>query len=282
MAYKSSGQDLKKIAFKEQSWLGLITIEVFSADYAQKHLLEKLEKEIKAHPEKYSSKNKDKSDTEDCMLNSVNLVKLIKSEIASTDKDLIKEALSRRSTSGTTALLVLQNEEFLVVGNVGDSRGVMCCNNSDGSMTSIPLSYDHKPDQLKEKKRIEEAGGWVLFNGVWRVLGILAVSRAMGDTLFKDRNLVISDPDVLCFPLRGSSDPKFYILDNVSVLSVLLPDLGNKKRVVDRRQSVNSPSLGRKQRPARRVVSFEEMERRMMTLEGKSKPEKIEEKVTES
>jgi protein phosphatase 1L len=66
--------------------------------------------------------------------------------------------------------------------------------------------------QLKEKRRIEEAGGWVIFNGVWRVQGVLAVSRALGDTPFKGRKLVISDPDVLCFPLNGSLDPQFYLL----------------------------------------------------------------------
>lgn len=35
--------------------------------------------------------------------------------------------------------------------------------------------------QLKERKRIQEAGGFISFNGVWRVAGILATSRALGD-----------------------------------------------------------------------------------------------------
>ena len=43
------------------------------------------------------------------------------------------------------------------------------------------MSYDHKPCQLKEKKRIQEAGGFVAMNGVWRVMGVLATSRALGD-----------------------------------------------------------------------------------------------------
>ena len=38
-----------------------------------------------------------------------------------------------------------------------------------------------KMDQLKERKRIQEAGGFIAFNGVWRVAGILATSRALGD-----------------------------------------------------------------------------------------------------
>ena len=35
--------------------------------------------------------------------------------------------------------------------------------------------------QLKEKRRIQEAGGFVSLNGVWRVQGVLATSRALGD-----------------------------------------------------------------------------------------------------
>lgn len=46
----------------------------------------------------------------------------------------------------------------------------------------VPLSYDHKPNNEMETKRIEAAGGWVMFN---RVNGNLALSRALGDYIFK-------------------------------------------------------------------------------------------------
>lgn len=46
------------------------------------------------------------------------------------------------------------SDKELTVGNVGDSRGVLC--DKDGN--AIPLSYDHKPYQLKERKRIKKAG----------------------------------------------------------------------------------------------------------------------------
>lgn len=65
--------------------------------------------------------------------------------------------------------------------------------------------------QSREKKRIEEAGGSVSFNGVWRVAGILATSRALGDYPLKDRKLVIADPDILTFEL-GDHKPEFIIL----------------------------------------------------------------------
>lgn len=54
---------------------------------------------------------------------------------------------------------------------------------------------------MKERKRIEEAGGFVSLDGVWRVQGILAVSRAMGDFPLKERNYITSEPDILTFNL---------------------------------------------------------------------------------
>ena len=63
------------------------------------------------------------------------------------------------------------------MANVGDSRAVF--GNETG--VAVSMSYDHKPAQIKEKRRIVEAGGFVSMNGVWRVMGVLATSRAMGD-----------------------------------------------------------------------------------------------------
>lgn len=84
------------------------------------------------------------------------------------------------------------------MANVGDSRGVMC----DFKGNAIPLSFDHKPQQTRELKRIQEAGGFVQFKGVWRVAGILATSRALGDYPLKENNFVIADPDILTFELN--------------------------------------------------------------------------------
>ena len=46
--------------------------------------------------------------------------------------------------SGTTALVAVIHGTQLAVANVGDSRGVMCT--VDGRV--IPLSFDHKPDNV--------------------------------------------------------------------------------------------------------------------------------------
>ncbi len=65
--------------------------------------------------------------------------------------------------------------------------------------------------KLKEKRRIEEAGGYVSLNGVWRVQGVLATSRALGDFPLKDRKFVVCEPDVLSFRL-DVDEPDFAIL----------------------------------------------------------------------
>lgn len=64
---------------------------------------------------------------------------------------------------------------------------------------------------MREKKRITEAGGFISFNGVWRVAGILATSRALGDYPLKEKQFVIANPDVLTFDL-SHHDPQFIIL----------------------------------------------------------------------
>lgn len=133
--------------------------------------------------------------------------KLITDEVLAADKILVEEAKKNKDVAGTTALIALMEGSHLVVANVGDSRGVMC----DNKGNAIPLSFDHKPQQLKESKRIKEAGGFITFNGVWRVAGILATSRALGDYPLKFKNLVIADPDILTFDLNDHK-PHFIIL----------------------------------------------------------------------
>ncbi|KAF5922130.1 hypothetical protein HPG69_007013 [Diceros bicornis minor] len=111
------------------------------------------------------------------------------------------------SVQSTTCLIALLSDKDLTVANVGDSRGVLC--DKDGN--AIPLSHDHKPYQLKERKRIKRAGGFISFNGSWRVQGILAMSRSLGDYPLKNLNVVIPDPDILTFDL-DKLQPEFMIL----------------------------------------------------------------------
>lgn len=66
-------------------------------------------------------------------------------------------------------------------GNVGDSRAIASvCGRVE------ELSSDHKPSLASEQRRITAAGGWVELN---RVNGNLALSRALGDFVFKKNEL---------------------------------------------------------------------------------------------
>lgn len=112
---------------------------------------------------------------------------------------LVLVHFTKENVAGSTLLLAILHKTQLVVANVGDSRGVMC----DAKGNVIPMSFDHKPQQSRELKRIQKAGGFVQFKGVWRVAGILATSRALGDYPLKEKNYVIAEPDILTFELAN-------------------------------------------------------------------------------
>lgn len=99
--------------------------------------------------------------------------------------------------SGTTVVVVILTPRWIICANAGDSRAIYSKNNG----RTIPLSYDHKPDDEEEELRVLEAGGYV-YHG--RVDGDLAVSRGFGDFRFKaNPNLgptlqrVIPCPDII-------------------------------------------------------------------------------------
>ncbi|XP_056421053.1 protein phosphatase 1L isoform X2 [Hyla sarda] len=132
---------------------------------------------------------------------------ILEQQILAIDRELLEKLSGSYDEAGTTCLIALLSDKELTVANVGDSRGVLC--DKDGN--AIPLSHDHKPYQLKERKRIKRAGGFISFNGSWRVQGILAMSRSLGDYPLKNLNVIISDPDILSFDL-DKLQPEFMIL----------------------------------------------------------------------
>lgn len=90
---------------------------------------------------------------------------------------------------GSTAVVAIVTPVEIIVANCGDSRAVLCRNGK-----SIPLSTDHKPDRPDELKRIQAAGGRVIYWDGPRVLGVLAMSRAIGDNYLKP--YVSCEPEV--------------------------------------------------------------------------------------
>jgi len=103
------------------------------------------------------------------------------------------------SGMGSTAVVALVAPGWVAVANVGDSRAVL--GRADGAWEA--LSDDHKPNRPDERQRVEAAGGHVIsWNGA-RVMGVLAMSRALGDRFL--RPYVIADPEIT-FTRRAAQD----------------------------------------------------------------------------
>jgi len=95
-------------------------------------------------------------------------------------KTIINDIPSKISmTTGSTAVVLLRYKDKIWVANVGDSRAIM-----NNGLNSIQLTNDHKPNNDEEYERIVSLGGKVIKankGDVYRVNGVLAVSRAIGD-----------------------------------------------------------------------------------------------------
>ena len=78
----------------------------------------------------------------------------------------------------------LEARQVLYTANAGDARVVL-----SRSGKAMRLSYDHKGSDKQEGVRVQNAGGTILNN---RVNGVLAVTRALGDSYMKD--LVTAHP----------------------------------------------------------------------------------------
>ncbi|KAK4483673.1 hypothetical protein RD792_010874 [Penstemon davidsonii] len=94
---------------------------------------------------------------------------------------------------GSTAVVAIVCSTHIIVANCGDSRAVL-----NRGKVPTPLSLDHKPNRDDECARIEAAGGKVINWDGYRVSGVLAVSRSIGDRYL--RPYVIADPEIMFVP----------------------------------------------------------------------------------
>ncbi|KAH7447716.1 hypothetical protein KP509_01G118400 [Ceratopteris richardii] len=151
-----------------------------------------------------------------------------------TDKTILKNTheLGLGGSTAVTAILMLKSEKLLV-GNVGDSRAVLC---KDGH--AIQLSVDHEPKQ--ERGVIERKGGFVTTHpgDVPRVDGQLAVARAFGDKSLKSH--LSCEPDIVDVPLDASceflilaSDGLWKVMENQEAIDLVRktkdPESASKK-----------------------------------------------------
>lgn len=140
-----------------------------------------------------------------------------------TDTEFLKSENNGNKDAGSTASTAILVGDRLIVANVGDSRAVICRGGN-----AIAVSRDHKPDQTDERRRIEDAGGFVMWTGIWRVGGVLAVSRAFGDKLLKQ--YVVAEPEIKEEVVDGSleflilaSDGLWDVVSNEEAVAMIKP-----------------------------------------------------------
>uniref|UniRef100_A0A8D0LCM4 Integrin-linked kinase-associated serine/threonine phosphatase 2C n=1 Tax=Sphenodon punctatus TaxID=8508 RepID=A0A8D0LCM4_SPHPU len=112
-----------------------------------------------------------------------------------TDEEFLKQASCQKPAwkDGSTATCVLAVDNTLYIANLGDSRALLCRYNEENRKhAALSLSKEHNPTQYEERMRIQKAGGNVRDG---RVLGVLEVSRSIGDGQYK-RFGVVSMPDI--------------------------------------------------------------------------------------
>jgi serine/threonine protein phosphatase PrpC len=104
--------------------------------------------------------------------------------------DFDREMYTLNKSFGSTCTMILIDDQRNIIYqvNIGDSRSIIF---NDDSIISV--TEDHNPTHFNEKKRVEEAGGYVAYD---RVNGILILSRAFGDFdyLLKANNNNMYDP----------------------------------------------------------------------------------------
>lgn len=131
--------------------------------------------------------------------------------------------METKSFAGCTATCALITQNEIYCCNAGDSRTVMSKNK-----LVTDLSKDHKPDDVEEKRRIYNAGGFVEEN---RVNGMLALSRALGDFEYKSNKAlrpkdqaVTAFPDVKCVQI--THDTEFVLLACDGIWDVMTSQQG--------------------------------------------------------
>ncbi|KAG2436735.1 hypothetical protein HXX76_006259 [Chlamydomonas incerta] len=127
------------------------------------------------------------SDRSDGVSVTVLLEEALKEAFLKTDAEFANDGCA--AMVGSTALVALVGTRKVWLANCGDSRAVLCRNGK-----AIQLTDDHKPEREDEAERVEKAGGQVLFWNGHRVMGVLAMSRAIGDHGL--RPYIIPEPEV--------------------------------------------------------------------------------------
>lgn len=166
-----------------------------------------------------------------------NLPLAMKTSFIKIDDDFV----SSGHMDGTTACAVTIVGNKVICCNSGDSRAIIV--KRDG--TAVDLSQDHKPDRNDETKRINDLGGRVIHWGRWRVEGVLAVSRSIGDAKLKP--YVTAEPELVEHEILD--DDMFLVVASDGVWDTMSSDLVakfvlvNTCKIVDKRLQVDGKLL---------------------------------------
>lgn len=103
---------------------------------------------------------------------------------------------------GSTALILIRNNlnDEVCIANVGDCRAIL-----ENSGKYIKITEDHNPYLLRELERILQNGGQIIqdSNGLHRVMGSLALTRAIGDNYLK--KYITWEPDIYTLKLNNNN-----------------------------------------------------------------------------
>ncbi|XP_076954446.1 putative protein phosphatase 2C 33 [Bidens hawaiensis] len=130
--------------------------------------------------------------------------------------------------SGTTAVTLIKQGQDLIIGNIGDSRAILCTKDKNNILVAVQLTVDLKPNLPAEAERIRKCRGRVFalhdepdVTRVWLPNNNspgLAMARAFGDFCLKDFGL-ISVPDI--FHRRLTENDQFVVLASDGIWDVL-------------------------------------------------------------
>lgn len=105
----------------------------------------------------------------------------------------------------TANVIFIEDMKKLYIANAGDSRSVLARGGK-----ALPLSFDHKPENEIERRRIEKAGSTIQDG---RVDGNLNLSRSLGDLKYKtnktlkpDEQPITANPDLKVVDLLPEDD----------------------------------------------------------------------------
>jgi protein phosphatase 2C family protein 2/3 len=104
----------------------------------------------------------------------------------------MRKAEESELNAGATAVVVVVTKDKIVCANAGDSRAALWQKDK-----CVPLSFDHKPENPVEKKRIEKTGVPIIQG---RVNG-LNLTRSIGDFSHKKvAGLPFNQQPITCMP----------------------------------------------------------------------------------